>query len=286
MNALCRIIVLQICLVLFAEAFSRADEPRGERASHIASNESLPPWLRGHDIEAMLDAKGDITAVAPRCVDPFGKVPIDIGLPLRLSREVIAGLAALPKLERLDLRGTIIRDEDFAGVKGFSALKELRLAYTGISGNALQAFSESKLLATLDLEETTNMGRGLEAIPSPSLQTLSLCGRDIGDDTIQTVARFYNLQHLDVCSARMTAKGVLSLAKLRKLRLISVTFYQSNVDDYALETLRRQLPKGCEYISGVRWEREGTHGVDEKGKGSDIEKLDKAKRIDAERGTE
>lgn len=243
-----RVAVMLTWLVLIPGFCSCAEGPSVERSATLAQKEGLVAWLRDHEMAVERDGGGDVVEVKRR----VGENVFDVAPPPRLSRDVIVALAALPKLERLNLSATIIEDEDFEGVSGFRALQGLCLNGTSVSGKALRAFSESSNLAKLQLDYTGDVGSGLDAISAGSLRTLSLCGPHIGDDTIKTVARFSNLERLHVDSPGMTVRGLSSLAQLRRLRFLGVTAYRPNADYSALNALGRQLPDDCHAVFGIR----------------------------------
>ncbi len=245
MNVGHRLAAVLVWIVALGTAYSQADKANSGHAGTPASKEALVSWLRSHQMVIGFDSAGAVVKVEGRIGgDLFHEGPRP-----RLTHDLLAGLAMLPKLERLNLCEVTMKDEDLAGVRGFSALKELRLEGTGISGTGLRAFSGSTALAKLDVADEPNIGKGLESISPESLRTLYLGGRDVSDEAIQTVARFQNLQTLAIESPRMTGKGLRSLVPLRSLRSIHVTWYPPNVNDSDIEALREKLPRGVSFLS-------------------------------------
>jgi len=198
------------------------------------SQEDLESWLKSHAMSVVHDKAGDIIEVSRS------------GMPPALNREVIVSLAVLPKLEKLDLQLTALRDRYFVGVTGFAQLKELNLSRTRITCSVLSAFRNSRKLETLLLTDTGRIGRGLSAIPADSLRELVLSGPEIGDEALQAAARFHNLHRLSVESPLATDKGVLSLGQLKSVKLLSISAPE---DIQVLSDLFRQLPQ-CQGICG------------------------------------
>ncbi len=136
MNVGHRLAAVLVWIVALGTAYSQADKANSGHAGTPASKEALVSWLRSHQMVIGFDSAGAVVKVEGRIGgDLFHEGPRP-----RLTHDLLAGLAMLPKLERLNLCEVTMKDEDLAGVRGFSALKELRLEGTGISGTGLRAF--------------------------------------------------------------------------------------------------------------------------------------------------
>ena len=167
MNVGHRLAAVLVWIVALGTAYSQADKANSGHAGTPASKEALVSWLRSHQMVIGFDSAGAVVKVEGRIGgDLFHEGPRP-----RLTHDLLAGLAMLPKLERLNLCEVTMKDEDLAGVRGFSVLKELRLEGTGISGTGLRAFSGSTALAKLDVADEPNIGKGLESISPESLRT-------------------------------------------------------------------------------------------------------------------
>ena len=246
-NMTCRGIVLTVCLQAGTAITLGNDESASSHPQSVLPQEQLERWLSANEMVAEHDNAGQITDVGRR----IGRDFYDDAPPPSIPRNVVAALAALPTLERLNLAGTIVSDEEFLGIKGFERLRELRLNGVNLSGKALVAFRNSKALAELELDNTRNIGKGLEQIPSDSLRVLSLCGPEISDETVATVVRFHGLRKLDINTPLVTAETVLLLGKLRNLERLGIVGYRPRVDHATFFRLLPQLPNNCFPIFGI-----------------------------------
>jgi hypothetical protein len=204
-------VVLAVSFQVLA-AVAIADEKDKASKPQLAEMDqrSLLSWLTRHEM-AIVES-GDIVEIRRHSGG--------VVRPLKLTHEVVAAMAKLPKLEKLDLSATIVNDEAFLGVEGFEALKELRLVKVAVGGDALRAFAKSKWLEDLSLIDIHKIGKGLNDIPADSLKTLSLEGSEVDDETIKTVARLHKLTRVGISSPLVSEKGIWSLASLPHVKYL------------------------------------------------------------------
>jgi hypothetical protein len=123
-------------------------------------------------------------------------------------------LAALPKLERLDLSHTRISDEGLLHLRPARQIQDLNLLYA---------------------EQITD--QGLNAIRDwRALKALNLRGTRIGDGTLAIVAKLPQLESLDIAATAVTENGLAGLIPLTHLKHLALG--RNRLNDNALEVLR------------------------------------------------
>src|SRR4051794_19583882 len=140
----------------------------------------------------------------------------------------ILELAALPKLERLDLSHTRISDEGLLHLRPAKQIRDLNLLYA---------------------EQITDLG--LTAIKNwMNLRRLNVRGTRISDPTLAIVGKLPLIESLDIVNTGVTEAGLDSLVPLTKLKQLSIG--RSRFGDNAMAVLR--LLTTLEYLdlSGPR----------------------------------
>ena len=123
-------------------------------------------------------------------------------------------LAALPKLERLDLSHTRISDEGLLHLRPARQIQDLNLLYA---------------------EQITD--QGMSAIRDwRALKTLNVRGTRIGDGTLAMVAKLPQLESLDIAATAVTENGLAGLIPLTHLKRLALG--RNRLPDKALEFLR------------------------------------------------
>jgi len=196
----------------------------GERDAPPKAAPSLAEWLEQHGATVRTSEEGDIVAV--QFAYALHLVTID--------REVMQVLANLPKLAKLDLSDTSLKDDHLLGVKGFRSLVCLDLSRTAITDQSLRAFAKARSLRDLSLDESQCTGKGLRFIPKGVLQELILTGPRVSDKGLRVVAGFPNLRKLCVGGPRVTKRGILALKSLSNLEWLTFcNCWQVDDDDIA-----------------------------------------------------
>jgi hypothetical protein len=126
----------------------------------------------------------------------------------------LSELAALPKLERLDLSHTRITDEGLLHLKAAKQMRELNLYYA---------------------EQITD--QGMTAIRDwKNLKRLNVRGTRISDGTLAIVSGLPGLEALDIAYTDFTDNGLDALVTLTQLKELSIG--RSRLNKNSLEVLR------------------------------------------------
>ena len=123
-------------------------------------------------------------------------------------------LAALPKLERLDLSHTRISDEGLLHLRPARQIQDLNLLYA---------------------EQITD--QGMNAIRDwHALKALNLRGTRITDGTLAMVAKLTQLESLDVAATGVSENGLAGLIPLTRLKHLALG--RNRLNDSTLDALR------------------------------------------------
>src|SRR5436189_615338 len=142
---------------------------------------AAPEWIRTLGGKIEQDAAGNIVAV-------------NLSTSWVNDTEILE-LAALPKLERLDLSHTRISDEGLLHLRPARQIQELNLLYA---------------------EQITD--QGMNAIRDwRALKSLNVRGTRISDGTLAIVAKLPQLESLDIASTAVTENGLAGLIPLTHL---------------------------------------------------------------------
>ena len=159
-----------------------------------------PDWIRALGGKMEQDSAGNIVAV-------------NLGATWVNDTEILE-LAALPKLERLDLSHTRISDEGLLYLRPARQIRDLNLLYA---------------------EQITDLG--LTAIKSwTNLKTLNVRGTRISDPTLAIIGKLPQLESLDIANTGVTEAGLDNLVALTKLKKLSIG--RSRFSDSAMAVLR------------------------------------------------
>jgi hypothetical protein len=166
-----------------------------------------------------------------------------------LADATLAELAALPRLERLDLecrkvtgqglkrlaaakelRALVLEridvtDEDLKELAKFPKLEELTLFLDGrVTDAGVRELGQLKRLRALrfGFPQLTDEGVG-HLTKLQGLESLSLFGPLIGDRGMKEVARLENLRRLEIFNTQVTDAGLKELSGLRNLRWIGLS---------------------------------------------------------------
>jgi hypothetical protein len=238
-----RLLVLSVLSLSFDAAVCSGEQcnpqvtPASGPAEAVMSEKQLKEWVKGRGLAATVDADGHIVEIGwPENQNPFSVRES----PVPINRAVVAGMAALSYLRKLDLHNEALNDEHFTRVHGFESLEEVDL--DDIGENALYALRGSQKLRRLSFSSTREITRGLQALPPNSLKELVLTGPRLCDNDLKAVARFRNLKKLYIASPIISNNGIMALKELHSLR--RVTFADCTlVDGDGVANLGRHLPQ-------------------------------------------
>lgn len=132
-------------------------------------------------------------------------------------------VAKLPRLTKLDLRGTSVTSSGLNHLRGLTDLEELYLNSTDVAD--LQSVTHLKQLRLLELdylELPTDELLGLQRLEN--LQELSLhVVKSVDDDTLKMLGRLTQLQTLRLSGSSITDTGLEHLATLSDLRILGLS---------------------------------------------------------------
>lgn len=155
-----------------------------------------------------------------------------------ISDSGLKHLQGLPRLEKLDLRGTAITD---AGLKHMQGLRRLE---------------------KLDLRETAITDAGLATVGAlRSLKRLDISGTQVGDSGMQHLQGLAGLEELQLVDTAVTDAGLAHLGRLTALRSLTVfggDLFGKGITDRST-TILRNMPRlrflelgGCLSDRGLR----------------------------------
>ncbi len=176
-------------------------------------------------------------------------IAVDLSSSTRLPNTVpirkkdIEILASLPKLNKLDLRGSRLRksqiEDDFLPPLLWNTeLTGLRLAENRITNAGLPVVSRLIKLEHLDLSDTRVTGDGIPLLASLlKLKTLSLEMVDVRDEHLAHFRGFAHLERLDLAYTQVKGPGLAELMKLPRLQ--SLRLAGTQIDDDSAAFIRR-----------------------------------------------
>ena len=154
-------------------------------------------------------------------------------------------LAALPRLETLDLGDSKVTGSGFANPTGFRKLKALSLQSTPLTEEGLGAIGALPALTELLLQKTRATDAWMaQLVPSKKLRKLVLAFRSTraGADLTQ-LARLSQLRELWLLNHAPTEQGFENLESLSKLESLVLSSARDVKSSHALRRrLRSALP--------------------------------------------
>jgi serine/threonine protein kinase len=118
-------------------------------------------------------------------------------------------LARLESLGSLDLSNTRITDATVAEIKTLPKLRELRMGYTGITGECLEDISDFSGLVRLDVTGTSIGDQNLsELCKLPKLKYLLLNSTRVTDDAVGILSELSNLVELELQHTKLSAAAI------------------------------------------------------------------------------
>lgn len=158
----------------------------------------------------------------------------------RLTDRAMPAIGLLSSLRSLSLRGTAVGDEGAMHLRSIPQLESIDLAATRITDETLELLGKSRTLRSLifDANPWPRLTcRGLEALRTTSIRSLSLAWTDLPDNHLASLASLKGLRELDLSGTRVTDLGIRMLEHLplRKLTLCGTPA----VTNVAMTGLRR-----------------------------------------------
>ncbi len=154
----------------------------------------------------------------------------------RLSTAGMVTVGSLSTLERLDLSGTGVVDEDLEPLKKLHRLKHLVLN-SRITDAGAPTVRALRSLQEVDLSQTQMTDAGLLAIAGlPRLNRVFL-NKQVGDVGLKNLSMSKSLKTLDLTGAQITSRGVAALAELKSLQELSLS--ETPVGNECLPSLAR-----------------------------------------------
>lgn len=133
-------------------------------------------------------------------------------------------LAALDRLQWLDLGGTRISDEGLGGLGALGGLRTLHLDRTRVTNRGLKHLGGLSGLEELSLQSTDVVDEGVVHLAGLSkLHTLRLDRTLVTDAAIDTLVGLEGLRRLNLAHTVVTAQGVARLRALPKLEVLELT---------------------------------------------------------------
>ena len=147
-----------------------------------------------------------------------------------------------PKLERLALMDSDLRDHDFRNFSDLSHLCEISLAGSKLPASGSEHIGKVAGLKNLDLTATNTSDRDIEKISGLNeLKVLKLAGTNVSDEVFKTIRNFQKLEVLDVSFCKISDVGILNLSGHQRLSRLKVE--HTNVTNRAILDLGKTCDK-------------------------------------------
>lgn len=139
-----------------------------------------------------------------------------------------AGLKHICKmngLKKLVLEGTDVDDRDVDLVaRRMPALQELKIGYTRVTNNALDAVAKMRSLRKLSLQRNKISSAGVARLAdSASLSELCLKETKVDDDVFAALTKCKRLTALNLAKTKISDKGLSALLSMRSLRKLDLS---------------------------------------------------------------
>ena len=180
-------------------------------AAPVALLASAPHWIEALGGRADRDSQGRIVAVNLRAS--------------WVSDGDLVELAALPKLERLNLSQTRITDQGLTYLKTAPALREVNLSYAEKIGDPAHAvIRDWKHLQRLSLRGTVVADETAASAASlPNLESLDIADTIVGDVGFEALTLSPGLKELAMGNIRISESGYQSLRQFTALESLDLS---------------------------------------------------------------
>lgn len=198
-----------ICIVLIAQ-----------KSTHVQTDVNLhEPIVKQH---ITLETMGQLIANTAES----GGLPTEVSF-----HECTFGPAAfsklfhsIPKLEKLDLSASRVRESDFTEWNAAPPIRDLNLSSCYIADYDLKLLQKLDHLESLNLESTMITGKGLAYLPNPSnLRSLNLNSSAFNDNGIPELKRFHHLASLGLAHTNCSARAFYLLGLFPDLEDVEVS---------------------------------------------------------------
>lgn len=144
-------------------------------------------------------------------------------------------------LRKLVLEGTDVDDHDLELVaRRMPALQELKIGYTRVTDNALDAVAKMRSLRKLSLQRNKISSAGVARLAdSPGLSELSLKETKVDDDVFAALTKCKRLTALNLAKTKISDKGVSALLSMRTLRKLDLS--ENKISDAAVCNILAKL---------------------------------------------
>jgi hypothetical protein len=116
-----------------------------------------------------------------------------------------------------------LRDVDLAILKHFSRLRDLQIAASLVTDDAMIHLQELKSLRELTLYRTHVTGYGLRRLSGNPLEKLVLAGPEISDETLEALECFPDLRKLMIFDSSVTDAGLAHFTHVPNLQKLLLT---------------------------------------------------------------
>lgn len=166
-----------------------------------------------------------------------------------MTDEAMRYVAALPRLEWLEIGGGLVTAPGMANLKNCPALKRLYVHDINLGGDDLAWLAELKNLEALSLQRTHIDGAMLKNLKSPSLAVLNLSGDKIVDADMEHIASLKGLEVLSLADTKITGSGIAKLEGMRslnELNLMNCEIFDADLEHFlSMPNLRIVYAAGC-----------------------------------------
>ena len=154
----------------------------------------------------------------------------------KLDDRALGWLADATELRKLSLFSTDVSDRGVAGLAALPRLEYLNLGSTRVTGSIGSTLGQFAALRELVLDGTELSDPGLSTLSGLKLRYLSLSGNDITDAGLRQFRPGPTLQRIDLGKTKVSARGIADLqAALPDLQIV----WDGSADDPISETRRR-----------------------------------------------
>ncbi|MCA9004225.1 MAG: hypothetical protein KDA70_03045, partial [Planctomycetaceae bacterium] len=196
-------------------------------------------WLLNHECEIVIDGRYEpVTQVQELPEGDFFIREIKF-YPQTVTREVMAPLQGLAKLEILHLEDSHVMDDALEPLKGKLSLKTLDLHETGLTNAGLSHISSLVNLTHLSLQKNREItDEGLKALANlKKLSSINLDRLNITDEGITFIKHNPRLDWLNIKDTQITDKSIPLLIKLNRMK--NLYLEGSKITDQGIQEIRK-----------------------------------------------
>ena len=195
-------------------------------------------WLLNHQCEIIIDGRYEpVTQVQELPVVDFYIREIKFH-PQTITREVMAPLKGLAKLETLHLEDCHVMDDALAPLEGKLTLKTLDLHETGLTNAGLSHISSLLNLTHLSLQKNREItDEGLQALTNlKKLSSINLDRLNITDEGITFIKHNPRLDWLNIKDTQISDTSIPLLIKLNRMK--NLYLEGSKITDQGIQKIK------------------------------------------------